>query len=180
MATNRERALDAAIELLAREGIRSLTHLRVDERAGLPRGSTSNAFRTRRALLLGVCERMAESELPVIGAGARARTPEELVDALVAVFEHLTGPGRETTSARLALFVEAGHDAEIRAALARGRESVEVPLLEAFAALEAPDPALGVQLVASCVEGMLLQRLGRYATIEPRPILDVVVRAALG
>lgn len=179
MATNRERALDAAIELLAHEGIRALTHLRVDERAELPRGSTSNAFRTRRALLLGVCERMARSELPVVGAGEGAANPDELVDALVAAFEHMIGPGRETTSARLALFVEAGHDHEIRAALARGRESVEGPLLRAFAALGAPDAAFAVQLVASCFEGMLLQALGRYATIEPRPLIDAVVRAAL-
>ena len=38
-------------------GLRALTHNRVDERAALPRGSTSNYFRTREALILGIVER---------------------------------------------------------------------------------------------------------------------------
>lgn len=43
------------IELLGTQGLRALTHGRVDARAGLPRGSTSNHFRTRQALL-GACD----------------------------------------------------------------------------------------------------------------------------
>ena len=49
-ATTRERALEAAVELLGSQGVRALSHARVDDRAGLPAGSTSNWFRTRRAL----------------------------------------------------------------------------------------------------------------------------------
>jgi hypothetical protein len=52
VASTKVRALDAAIELLGTEGLRALTHVRVDLRAGLPKGSTSNYFRTRAALLL--------------------------------------------------------------------------------------------------------------------------------
>ena len=61
-AATRERALDAAVELLGVHGLRALTHARVDERAGLPLGSTSNWFRTRRALLGGVVDWIAERE----------------------------------------------------------------------------------------------------------------------
>jgi hypothetical protein len=42
---------DAAIGLLAAEGMRGLTHRTVDRAADLPKGSTSYYFRTRQALL---------------------------------------------------------------------------------------------------------------------------------
>ena len=61
-AATRERGLEAAVELLGAEGVRALTHARVDERAGLPPGSTSNWFRTRRALLGGIVDWIAERE----------------------------------------------------------------------------------------------------------------------
>jgi DNA-binding transcriptional regulator YbjK len=37
------------LKLLGTEGLRALTHARVDECAGIPKGSTSNYFRTRAA-----------------------------------------------------------------------------------------------------------------------------------
>ncbi|VBA44564.1 hypothetical protein LAUMK13_05083 [Mycobacterium innocens] len=47
----RTQTLDVAIGILAGEGIGGLTHRQVDERAGLPAGTTSNYFWTRQALL---------------------------------------------------------------------------------------------------------------------------------
>ena len=58
----RERVLDAALAVLGQQGLRALTHARVDEAAGLPRGSASNYFRTRRALLDGMVEHLARRE----------------------------------------------------------------------------------------------------------------------
>jgi DNA-binding transcriptional regulator YbjK len=43
--------LDAAIDIAVDVGIGGLTHRQVDDRAGLPAGTTSNYFRTRLALL---------------------------------------------------------------------------------------------------------------------------------
>ena len=75
VTSNRERALDAAVELLGTQGVRALTHLRVDERAVLPRGSTSNCFRTRAALLQGVVQHMLDAELPAVGAALLPTSP---------------------------------------------------------------------------------------------------------
>ncbi|ALJ18461.1 TetR/AcrR family transcriptional regulator [Microbacterium sp. No. 7] len=184
MASNRERAIGAAIEILATDGIRALTHRRVDERAGLPAGSTSNAFRTRSALLVGITEHMVATELPAIALPSAppeqdAASPALLADALIALFDLLTGPLRTQTAARLALFVEAGHDEVIRAALGRGRSRVVEPIRSAFATAGAPDPDLAVQLVATCFEGLFLQVLGRHVDVDPRPIIAATVRAAL-
>lgn len=175
---NREKAVSAAIELLGTEGIRSLTHGRVDERAGLPKGSTSNHFRTRAALLRGVLDAMLSSELPGVVA-LRSSSAAELVDSLVDFFEFLTGPNRLVTTARLALFLEAAHDEDLRASLAHGRATLEEHLGPALASLGAPDPALATQVLAAGFEGMFLHRIARHAEIEPRPLIERLVRAAL-
>ena len=70
------RALDAALTLVGEQGVRALTHARVDAAAGLPRGSTSNWFRTRDALVAGVVIHLAESERAEIAtAGPPRSTP---------------------------------------------------------------------------------------------------------
>lgn len=121
MTPTRTRALDAAIDLLATEGLRALTHARVDERAGIPRGSASNYFRTRVALRTGVAQRILERELTPVGAALAPASAPELVDALAGLIEIITGPGRDVTTARLILSMEASHDAALRAEPSRGR-----------------------------------------------------------
>ncbi|KWX25656.1 hypothetical protein AFM11_03150 [Mycolicibacterium wolinskyi] len=49
--------------MLGAEGSRGLTHPRLDRHAGLPAGTTSYYFRTRKALLHGVAERITELDL---------------------------------------------------------------------------------------------------------------------
>src|SRR5687768_18473206 len=92
-AATRERALAAAVDLLGEQGVRALTHARVDARAGLPPGSTSNWFRTRRALLGGVVDWIAEREgddldpaaMPTIGG------PDGLIEGMCAMGDLRTG-----------------------------------------------------------------------------------------
>ena len=54
---------DAAIDLLGKDGSRGLSHPRVDRHGGLPTGTTSYYFRTRKALLHAVAERLTELDL---------------------------------------------------------------------------------------------------------------------
>lgn len=54
-ASRRGAVLDSAIELLGTYGEHAVTHHRVDVAAGVSRGTTSNYFRTRDALLLAMC-----------------------------------------------------------------------------------------------------------------------------
>lgn len=177
MTNRKERALTAAIELLAVGGIRALTHLRVDDRAGFPRGSTSNIFRTREALLLGVCEHMVASERPQLTNTFNSRTPDAFSESLTSLFRYLVGPSRTMTAARLALIIEGSHDDEVRTALSAGRVSIENTILPALVALGAPDPLLGVQLIATCFEGLFLHVIGRHAPIDAESVITATVRA---
>ncbi|MEQ0557836.1 TetR family transcriptional regulator [Amycolatopsis sp. NEAU-NG30] len=81
--------LDAAIEVLAREGARGLTFRAVDQQAGVPAGTASNYFASRGDLLKQAGERVYERlvDEDVIAGGLegprdRARVTE-LMHALV-------------------------------------------------------------------------------------------------
>lgn len=177
--SNRERVLAAAVELLGTRGLRALTHGRVDDAAGLPRGSTSNVFRTRSALLQGAVEAIVAAELPAVGAGLAPETEEELVESLAGLLDVITGPGRTTTTARLVLFLEGAHNAALRDALSQARGTLLELTRVQLARLGAPDPATAALALTSCFEGLILHRVARHDDTDSRPILATVVRGAL-
>jgi len=55
----RRELLDAALGVVADDGLRGLTHRAVDRRAGLPEGTCSAYLRTKQVLLLAVAEHVA-------------------------------------------------------------------------------------------------------------------------
>jgi DNA-binding transcriptional regulator YbjK len=175
----KQRALDAAIQLVGTQGLRALTHARVDDHAGLARGSTSNYFRTRQALLSGVVARLAEFDLTQVGVAFSPTSPDELVDTLCQLFEYMTREARTQTTARLILFMEASHTPALQQALSRGRAAMETVVVLALARLGARDPQAAATAVAACVEGHVLHRIARHDDTDPRPTFDLVVRAAL-
>jgi DNA-binding transcriptional regulator YbjK len=179
VSSPKARAISAAIELLGTEGLRAVTHARVDRRAGLPAGSTSNYFRTRQALLAGIVDGLLERELPAVGAAFSPDSANDLVDAICALFDQMTTLNRTATTARLVLFMEASHDTALREALSRGRASLEAVGVVALARLGARDPHLAGNAIAACFEGLLLHRIGRHDPTDPRPTFEMVVRAAL-
>lgn len=179
MTLTRTRALEAAVDLVGTEGSRALTHARVDERAGIPRGSTSNYFRTRATLLRAVIDWIVEQELAEVDAAITAASAADLVDALCGLFDYVTGPNRTMTSARLILFMEASHNPALREAVSRGRSSMESSVGAVLARLGAPDPLIAASTLMACAEGLILHRIVRHDDSDPRPVFALVVRAAL-
>ena len=70
---------DAAIQLLANEGAKGLSHPKVDRYAEVPNGSTSFYFRTRSALLRATAQRLAELDLSDLMSVA---SPADMDDSL--------------------------------------------------------------------------------------------------
>jgi DNA-binding transcriptional regulator YbjK len=173
-------ALDAAIDLVGTEGLRGLTHARVDERAGLPRGSTSNYFRTWAALLAGVVDWMAEREISELSPPLCLASAADLVDTLCGFVEYAIRGNRTQTTARLVLFMEASHNAALREAMSRGRAAMESWIVPVLARLGASDPQAAADAVMACAEGFILHRIARDDDTDPRPAFELVVRAVLG
>lgn len=150
------------MELIGAEGIRALTHGRVDAAASLPPGSTSNHFRTRAALLAGVIDWIAESERAEGDFPAPVDSEQALVDMLVRVMEIESGPRAGRTRARYALFLEAVDD-EAVAPLRRQRRIFEQWTRSLLAAIGGPEAAERAPLLMAACDGLLLHRI----TVDP-------------
>ncbi|MGW0954966.1 TetR/AcrR family transcriptional regulator [Streptomyces sp. NPDC002545] len=109
---------DTALALLAERGMRGLTHRAVDERAGLPQGSTSNLARTRQALLELAVRRLAEREARVLALhempDPRTGGLDSLVEGLALATHRALTRNRALTLARYELSLEATRRPELR------------------------------------------------------------------
>lgn len=160
MPTRRDEVLDAAIAVLAERGGRGLTHRAVDAKAGLPLGSSSNHFRTRRALLAGIAARLAEHERRDFGplGTVAASSIDELAGFTGLWLAHATGPGSMITRARLALFLEAGTEP----GLAEPLEEMRAAMLTWMSGLLEPftdDPRRAALLLSNWAEGFMVHKL---------------------
>ena len=175
----RDRALEAAVELLGAEGVRALSHARVDERAGLPPGSTSNWFRTRRSLLGGVVDWIAERErADVDPTGMPTITGlNGLIEGLCAMTELQTGTFAVRTRARYALFLELAGDPELGEPLRRQRREFERWTERIVIAVGIADPVPATRALMALGDGLLLHRLTVDPDLDMRPAIERAVRA---
>src|SRR6201993_1059242 len=109
---------DAAIELLAAEGARGLTHLRVDRQAGFADGTTSFYSQTRAALLRAAIDRVIELDIADFTAAldaARSGQVDSLLSQLAEqALRTAVEPERTRALARFELMMIAARDPELR------------------------------------------------------------------
>lgn len=181
MTTTRERALEAAVELVGTQGIRALTHTRIDAQAGLPRGSTSNHFRTRAALLSGVTQWIAEQETRDLGPVLTQKFDdlEGFIDVFSSAIELLTGPHAVRTRARYALFLEAASDPELFAPLHAQREGMAAWARSLLVTLGAKHPGTALHAFMAFGDGIILHRLSVDPDAPVRESVAVAVRGCL-
>ncbi|MFH9392584.1 TetR/AcrR family transcriptional regulator [Streptomyces sp. NPDC017413] len=106
----RDRLRDAAVEVLAGEGGRGLTHRAVDRAAEVPPGTAKNYFPTRDAVLRAAAERCLEQYLALTARLAATPGPtdrESLTALFRSLLENVAGPGRSRLLAVLELQAEA-------------------------------------------------------------------------
>ncbi|WP_415654147.1 TetR/AcrR family transcriptional regulator [Saccharomonospora xinjiangensis] len=163
---------EAALDVAAERGARALTHRAVDVRLGLPVGSTSFYFRTRKELLRAAVTRLAlRARADFEEAEEEQEPPSDVEDAalrIASLLDHMVGPRRRDTLARYALVVEVADEPELRAALARAAFSVPLAA-DLLTTLGASEPRAGADLVAF-TEGLVFDRVaGNGALDAPEP-----------
>ena len=82
-------------------------------------------------------------------------------------------------TARMVLWVEAATNPRVREALLRGRASMASMLIPALAGIGVRDPLAVSDTLGACVQGLFLQQFARGEAIDPRPLLEIIVRGAL-
>jgi DNA-binding transcriptional regulator YbjK len=176
--SRRERLADAAIDTLAREGLRGLTHRAVDRSAGVPEGSCSYYFRTRRALLTAAADRLADADAADLSAPRAPRNLTEAADAAAGIVEHWTTTGRVRMLARYELALESTRRPELRTALVRAGTRARTHAERLLAAAGVPDAAHRAPYLAAYLDGLIFDHLAGAGALAPDP--DELRAALLG
>ena len=183
----RRELCDAAIQLLADDGAKGLSHLKVDGRAGVPDGTTSFYFRTRSALLHAVAERMVELDLAELQAVADSPGLEDGASAsplAKVVIQSGEDPQLTRTKARYELTMQATRDTAMAAILERAtaaftklHHDIFVQLLPHGAEL---DPAVVddlTNITLTFINGLMLRFVHGDRIIDSPEQLDGVLSA---
>lgn len=111
-AERRRDLCDVAIQLLADDGAKGLSHLKVDRKAGVPDGTTSFYFRTRSALLVAVAERLAELDLESLQSVADSARDDHSSPSVLSqvVIQAGSEPQLSRTKARYELTMQAARE----------------------------------------------------------------------
>ncbi|MFG2176336.1 TetR/AcrR family transcriptional regulator [Streptomyces niveus] len=181
----RSALVDAAIEVLARDGARGLTFRAVDVEAGVPKGTASNYFTSRDELLNQVGHRIYERLIPdeatvagmVTGPNTKARTAELVRQVVERVAAFRTG-----FLALLELRLEATRRPELRAVLtARVARDVEENVTGHLAS-GLPGDADAVKMIYLATNWLVVERLtlpGVFSEEEAARLIGDLVERVL-
>lgn len=151
-----DRIGDAALALLADRGSRGLTHRAVDERAGLPAGSTSYYARSRSALLQLALARA--SALDELDTGDRLPgSPAAFADLVADLLHHLVVTGRARTVARYELALEATRRPELREVYDDMGRRFQQLATATLAEVGSPSPERHARTLLAWCEGVLFR-----------------------
>ncbi|GAA3647004.1 TetR/AcrR family transcriptional regulator [Nonomuraea antimicrobica] len=181
----RQALIDAAIEVLAKEGARGLTFRAVDAEAGVPTGTASNYFANRDDLFTQVGGRIYERLLPDDATIARGRAGVQDAARFAELMHELVDRVSAFNSGYLALLelrLEATRRPDLRAVLTkRIREDVDANL-GFHAASGLPGDATSVLLVYLALNWLILERLtlpGLFTEEEVHRLVDAAVERSL-
>ncbi|MFF8266960.1 TetR/AcrR family transcriptional regulator [Streptomyces sp. NPDC016562] len=162
--------LDAAIEVLAREGSRGLTLRAVDAEAGVPTGTASNYFANRAQLLVQILHRTRERLVPDEADLAGPLDTKVLLGQLVERMRR----ERSVHIAMLELRLEGTRRPELQAELA-GFQAAELEANIAWhlgAGLPGDRPGVAVLYLAML--GLIVDDLTASAVLESHPVEGLV------
>jgi DNA-binding transcriptional regulator YbjK len=169
--------LDAAIEVLARDGSRGLTFRAVDAAASVPVGTTSNYFANRDQLIGQIAQRTRERLTPdeaEVAQTLRAPRDRQLVGLLMRQLLARLRNDRSSYLAMLELRLEATRRPELQNALVEVfsenlREGVEFHL-----ANDLPGDETTVLLLYLAMSGLLIDDLTVPGVLTPYPYATLI------
>lgn len=155
--TRRDQIVAATLSVLAERGTHGLTHRAVDAHAGLPRGTASNYFRTRKALLTAAQDRFTSISNTMLSAlGDPPKDEKELIERLAAVVDRLADDRRSAVMTVCLLSYEAAVSPELAAPLAADFDAWNGVYVDWLRRLGAPDPEFGGPTLNAYMLGLFI------------------------
>lgn len=176
---------DAALEVLAQQGSRGLTHRAVDAAADLPSGSTSYYYRSRAALLSACVWRLIERDyaeferLPPLTLTAG---PDEIAEILAGLLHRWITADRLRHLARYELSLEAVRRPELGAELHRAGRELRERVSAALAGFGVAAPERHARWLVACLDGILFDNIAGANASDPTDLAEVraMVRVLVG
>ncbi|MEV5836512.1 TetR family transcriptional regulator [Nocardia sp. NPDC052112] len=180
--TDRRTALvDAAIDVIATQGIRALTHRALDTALELPGGSASYYFRTKRALIEAIADRITTRSRDDFTAAEltppAAIEPEAIAQAIANWLDRLLVDRRNHLLVRHALIIDLRADPELHRRLAHSLFSTE-RARALFHTLGFPDPDAAAADFVAVLEGAVFDRFAGARAHVPAGTRDSVNQLA--
>ena len=181
----RAQILDAAIGILADEGVGGLTHRQVDDRASLPAGTTSNYFRTRQALLEATAARTVDlhwQRVAFVQAAVGSLTPDGVKALMARMLADVDGPARVYTLARFELFMEGTRRPELQPFLIQLQAAAVKSATLIFEAAGFDTTPQQMEELSRLLNGYVFSRLtipGPADDAEPTGLVDRLLRGFL-
>ncbi|MGW0735591.1 TetR/AcrR family transcriptional regulator [Streptomyces sp. NPDC002851] len=167
----RDRIADAAISLVAEEGITALSHRRVAAAAQVPLGSTTYHFSTLDALVAAAFDKAAERSIAALREWEQVLPPDaDLAEALADFVLRSIGENREDTMAEYNLYALALHRPALRKAAVDWDDAVAQ-------VLEKRTDALTGRMLGGLLCGLLIQAVLRNELLNRSDVEAVLARA---
>jgi DNA-binding transcriptional regulator YbjK len=165
----REALLEAAVRVVAKQGMRGLTHRAVELEAGVPHGSTTYYFGTRRDLLVALMIFMRERGEKAIEPITRGLTltladrskPVDL-DSLAGALIAWLDASAEMELARYELQVTAARDPEMKQLMTENCDVFRQMCIPIVIACGSKDPERDSHVVQAAVDGWMFDRLTHF------------------
>ncbi|MFI6514969.1 TetR/AcrR family transcriptional regulator [Spirillospora sp. NPDC050679] len=170
--------IDAAIEVLARDGMRGLTFRAVDAEAGVPIGTASNYFANRDDLLMQTGGRVYERLQPDAAAIPEARRDRDRLTELMREVVHRVADYRSGYLALLELRLEATRRPGLRAVLTETIRADIAANIGYHRTSGLPGDATTVELLHLALNWLILERL-TLPEVFPPERLDALIDAAV-
>lgn len=183
----RRELCDAAIALLAREGIKGVTHLKVDRKAGVADGTTSFYFRTSSALIRAAANRIADLDLADLTAATGSDHHGDVRGLARLVIRSGTGARLVRSKARYELVMPSSRDADLAEAFSHNQQRFFELHRNVVVALCAPGTDAGLideksYVLMTFISGLMLALARGDRTInsadELHDIITAIVAAA--
>lgn len=162
----REALLEAAIRVVAAQGMRGLTHRAIEAEAGLPHGSTTYYFGTRRDLLVALMAYMAERGSRALEPIAKQLTLQLAdrsqpfdIDGLARAMVTWIDSEASVELARYELQVTAARDPEMKELMTRNCHVFQELTLPIAIACGSKQPELDAEIIQAAIDGWMFQRL---------------------
>lgn len=177
----RDQLTDAAIEIVAGEGLHGLSHRAVDEHAKVPSGTTSNYFRSRDALVAATIQRIVDLHFALI-ADLRAKRQGSVTDVLGDVVDSALTTFPERYLALFELALESRRKPELRSVLDRIADEAMKLTHEAHRAEGREPSQRDIELLNAFYNGVLFTSLVMPQTLggrSPGEITRTMLRMVL-